>query len=98
LLEVAVRNLVENALRHTPEGTQIEVQGGSDGGQCWLQVCDDGGRLQETATPEPVDSLQLGHQIVQRIMALHGGAFGQPQALAPYTTCYRLSMPLAQMA
>jgi len=45
-----------------------------------------------------VDSLQLGHQIVQRIMALHGGAFEQLEALAPYTTCYRLSMPLAQMA
>jgi len=98
LLEVALRNLVENALRHTPEGTQIEVQGGMDGGQCWLQVCDDGGRVQQQPVPEPVDSLQLGHQIVQRIMALHGGSFAQPQALAPYTTCYRLSMPLAQMA
>ena len=98
LLEVALRNLVENALRHTPEGTQIEVQAGMEGGQCWLQVCDDGGRLQAKAAPEPVDSLQLGHQIVQRIMALHGGAFEQLEALAPYTTCYRLSMPLAQMA
>jgi two-component system sensor histidine kinase QseC len=88
---------VENALRHTPPGTQIEVQGGLDvspqGGHCWLQVCDDGGRAEQAAAPEPVDSLHLGHEITQRIMALHHGSFGQVAAPAPYTTCYRLGMP-----
>jgi two-component system sensor histidine kinase QseC len=45
LLELALRNLVENALKHTPPGTQIEVQAGqSEQGEVWLQVCDDGRR------------------------------------------------------
>ena len=97
LLEVALRNLVENALRHTPPGTQIEIQGGSTGKQCWLQVCDDGGRAGQTAAPEPVDSLHLGHEIIARIMALHQGEFARSEAPAPYTTCYRLGMPTAQV-
>ena len=97
LLEVALRNLVENALRHTPPGTQIEIQGGSTGKQCWLQVCDDGGRAGQTAAPEPVGSLHLGHEIIARIMALHQGEFARSEAPAPYTTCYRLGMPTAQV-
>ena len=99
LLDVALRNLVENAMRHTPEGTQIELQGGvvqgPAGDQCWLQVCDDGGRAGQKAAPEPVDSLHLGHEIIARIMELHHGQFDRPVAPAPYTTSYRLTMPAA---
>ena len=40
LLELALRNLVENAVSHTPAGTSIEVQLDDDGR--WLQVRDDG--------------------------------------------------------
>ncbi|MGE8319333.1 MAG: histidine kinase dimerization/phospho-acceptor domain-containing protein [Comamonas sp.] len=98
LLEVALRNLVENALRHTPQGTQIEVQGGretGDGGECWLQVCDDGGRDGGSKPPEPVDSLHLGHAIVERVAQLHRGRFGPHAPLPPHTTCYRLALPQA---
>lgn len=94
LLEMALRNLVENALRHTPRGTQIEVQGGRMGdGECWLQVCDDGGRDGAARPPEPVDSLHLGHEIVARVAQLHGGCFGPQAAPPPHTTCYRLTLP-----
>ncbi len=45
LLDMALRNLVENALRHTPAGTRVEIQAGPLGaGGGWLQVCDDGRR------------------------------------------------------
>jgi signal transduction histidine kinase len=35
LLDSALRNLVENAVRHTPTGTQIEVQAGLDSSGRW---------------------------------------------------------------
>jgi two-component system, OmpR family, sensor histidine kinase QseC len=40
LLEMALRNLIDNAIGHTPSGTLVEVQ--LDGTQRWLQVCDNG--------------------------------------------------------
>ena len=98
LLDLAVRNLVENALKHTPPGTRISVQiGQSDTGAAWLQVCDDGKRVQadgdHARVARPVDSLHLGHEIVLRVAQVHGGAFGAAAAPAPFTTCYRLDFP-----
>lgn len=93
LLEVALRNLVENALRHTPHGTQIEVRGNCEGGECWLQVSDDGGRDGAGRRPQPVDSLHLGHEIVARVAQLHRGRFGPHAPQPPHTTCYRLTLP-----
>lgn len=96
LLDLALRNLVENALKHTPHGTRISVQiGQSDAGAAWLQVCDDGGRLKAGSErlAHPVDSLHLGHEIVLRVAEMHGGAFGAAAAPAPFTTSYRLDFP-----
>lgn len=97
LLDIALRNLVENALKHTPPGTRIAVQAGAtDTGQVWLQVSDDGGREvsgQASDSPRPVDSLHLGHEILRRVADAHGGQFGPVAAQPPFTTCYRLGLP-----
>lgn len=103
LLDLAARNLVENALKHTPPGTRITLQLGvaREGGACWLQVCDDGARGASDAQdqahesgPAPVDSLHLGHEILRRVADIHGGRFGAAEAPASFTTCYRLDLPL----
>ncbi len=98
LLDLAVRNLLENALKHTPDGTHISVEvGESDAGDVWLQVCDDGGRgalvAPAVAVARKQDSLHLGHEIVRRVAEVHGGHFGPAPAQAPFTTCYRLDLP-----
>ena len=97
LLESALRNLVENAIRHTPKGTQIEVQAGADAerGLAWVQVCDDGRRASTEVPAPPVDSLHLGHEIVARVMQAHGGHFAVADAPQGFTTCYRMEIPLA---
>lgn len=93
LLELALRNLIDNALQHTPPGTAVCVQWGRDAAMPWLQVCDDGAaqrssspRLASTST----ERLGLGHKIVGRVMDIHGGRFAQHPAPAPFTRCYRL--------
>ena len=77
LLELALRNLVENAVSHTPAGTSIEVQLDDDGR--WLQV-----RARRTAqfaagdgTRGPAARLSLGlvsAPVVEKVAAIHGGA------------------------
>lgn len=97
LLELALRNLIDNALQHTPGGTAVSVQCGCDAGGPWLQVCDDGkGRSTGSGLPLPsTERLGLGHKIVGRVMDIHGGSFAQHPAPAPFTRCYRLAFSAA---
>jgi two-component system sensor histidine kinase QseC len=78
LLELALRNLVQNALAHTPRGTRVAVE--LDPAAQVLQVSDDGaqrqGRAGEAAPPgvEPL-RLGLGHRVVEKVAALHAATF-----------------------
>ncbi|WP_222622976.1 histidine kinase dimerization/phospho-acceptor domain-containing protein [Ramlibacter cellulosilyticus] len=78
LLELALRNLVQNALAHTPRGTRVEVE--LDPAQHWLQVSDDGashGTQDEEPAAPGVQALRLGlgHRVVEKVAALHGAIF-----------------------
>ena len=77
-------NLIENALRHTPPGTEIRVSTSSAGGQVRLVVEDDGpgvpAELQPTLFERFVrgagdrgGSFGLGLAIVHAVAASHGG-------------------------
>jgi signal transduction histidine kinase len=77
-------NLLENALRHTPDGTEIRVATGSDGGEVQLVVEDDGPgippQLAETLFERFVrgagdrgGSFGLGLAIVKAVATSHGG-------------------------
>jgi two-component system sensor histidine kinase QseC len=104
LLAQALRNLIDNALDHTPRGTLVEVQ--IDASARWLQVCDDGVRRTTATTPPDVTTaastrarqelglglgLGLGHRIVGKIATLHGARFESVAAPDGFDTCYRLS-------
>ncbi len=99
LLELALRNLIDNALQHTAAGTAVSVQWGCDAASVWLQVCNDGtGLALDQAALITVDGtpsrsserLGLGHKIIARVMDIHGGSFSQTPARPPFTRCYRL--------
>ena len=75
LLKDALRNLVENAVRHTPAGTDILVYVGSN----TVRVEDRrrGSTQRETSASHCSDSLGIGLKIVRRIAELHRGSLRQ---------------------
>ncbi|MCW2284109.1 signal transduction histidine kinase [Rhodoblastus acidophilus] len=70
LVENALRNLVENAVRHAPAGAEIRVEVGPGAA---LAVIDDGGG--KSPTGQPASGRGLGLQIVGRIAEIHHAAF-----------------------
>lgn len=58
LLGLALRNLVENALRHTPAGTSVEVQ--LDAQARWIQVCDNASAGAGAGLAASVDAIAQG--------------------------------------
>jgi two-component system, OmpR family, sensor histidine kinase QseC len=97
LLELALRNLVQNALAHTPRGTQVEVE--LDPQRRALQVADDGQRhadqpAEAATTLQPL-RLGLGHRVVEKVAALHGATFEPDVALPDARRAWRIRFPAA---
>jgi two-component system sensor histidine kinase QseC len=92
LLELALRNLVQNALAHTPRGTQVEVE--LDPAGRALQVADDGqqhgGPPGDAATSVQPLRLGLGHRVVEKVAALHGATFEPEVALPDARRAWRI--------
>lgn len=83
-LRVLLDNLVDNALRHTPEEGRIDVQVRRDGPVAWLSVSDNGPGIAEAdraralqrfvrLAPARTSGSGLGLAIVAQIVAIHHG-------------------------
>lgn len=86
-LERAVRNLVENAIRHTPAGEEIVVSATSEDGKARVKVIDHGVGIApehlprlfdrfyrvDTARTRATGGAGLGLSIVKAIVEAHGG-------------------------
>ena len=83
LVERVLTNLIDNALRHTPQGGHVHVALAADADNVWVTVSDDGpgvdagvrGTLFQAPAalgPRRGENGGLGLLIVQRIVQLHG--------------------------
>lgn len=104
LMEQVLVNLLLNACVHTPEGTSVTLQGGTDSarGQVWLDIHDMGPGIpperaetifERFRTTRP-GGLGLGLPIVRGFMEAQRGAV----SLVPVSagTCFRLVLPLVE--
>jgi two-component system OmpR family sensor kinase len=85
LLILAFRNLLDNALKYTPEEGQVQVRATDDGSIAEIEVADTGSGIPEDELPHIFEELYRGRQakrvegsglgltLVQRIVKLHGG-------------------------
>ncbi|MDP4734287.1 MAG: ATP-binding protein, partial [Limnohabitans sp.] len=104
LLELALRNLVDNALRHNPAGTYVEVRVARDAaGQVTLSVSDDGGDVSAVSTlgsdtePDTGTSsnvgLGIGLILVERIAQSQGAQLVRDGGAAPFGKRFALVWP-----
>ena len=101
LVEQAVGNLLENAARHTPEGTVVRLMARVEGGEMIVSVEDYGGGL-APAEVERVfakfhrgsgSGMGLGLAICRAIVRLHGGR-AWAESVDAGGTVFRFSLPL----
>jgi two-component system phosphate regulon sensor histidine kinase PhoR len=95
LLERAVSNLVDNALKYTPEGGRVRMSATSDGVQAAITVEDNGMGIPEADLPRVFERFYrvdksrsrdlggtgLGLSIVKHIIQLHGGTISVRSAV-----------------
>ena len=108
LLELALRNLVDNALRHNPSGTYVEVRVARDAaGQTTLSVSDDGVDDDARSPGDdpgadlgPDHGLGIGLTLVERIAQSQGAKLLRDAGVAPFGKRYALvwSKKVDQMA
>ncbi len=90
LLEMALRNLIDNALAHTPRGTSVQVRVSC--GPAAIEVRDNGLALAREVPLTHKPGLGLGHQVVRRIAAVHGGTFEAVKGEDSDLTCWRITL------
>jgi two-component system sensor histidine kinase QseC len=94
LLELSLRNLVDNALRHNPTGTYVEVRVAHDAaGQVTLSVSDDGGDFSAARTADPDTGLGIGLTLVERIAQSQGAQLVRDAGAAPFGKRFALVWP-----
>jgi two-component system heavy metal sensor histidine kinase CusS len=110
-LERLLRNLLDNAVRHSPEGSQVRIEARSEGDFVHISVLDEGPGVppeERDRVFDPFfraaserrrdDGSGLGLAIVREIARVHGGDVSVEQGPAGKGALFRASLPAAPPA
>ncbi|MDZ7720288.1 MAG: HAMP domain-containing sensor histidine kinase [Balneolaceae bacterium] len=105
LLDRALTNLIDNAIKHTPEGGTVTIQLVQNGKEINLEISDSGKGIPESDIPHIFDRFYqvdksrsnssgagLGLSIAKKILELHGAKI-TVQSLLNRGTTFKISMP-----
>ena len=109
-LEQIVTNLLDNAIKYTPEGGRIGVGVRAEGAQAKLQVEDSGVGIPAELLPRVFDlfsqgertldrsqgGLGLGLALVRRLVELHGGEVSASSSGSGQGACFMVRLPLVE--
>ncbi|MBU0500447.1 MAG: hypothetical protein KJ558_14015 [Gammaproteobacteria bacterium] len=104
-LQILLRNLVDNAVRYTPEGGQVTVSTGTASGGPYLEVADNGPGIPAAERERMFARFHrgqgvqatgsgLGMSIVERIVELHGARIVLDEGLEGRGLRVRVSFPV----
>lgn len=110
LVEQALVNVLDNAIRHSPPGGRIALLAGHADNQVTIEVCDQGEGIPDAEKEKVFDMFYtadlsdgrdragtgLGLAICQGIVAAHGGTVTAHDGPDGRGTCVRLVMPAEQ--
>lgn len=96
LVELSLRNLIGNAVSHTPAGTQIVVHLAAQGDTVCASVSDDGQRPGAPPRAAGSPGLGLGLRLVQRMAEQQGGSLIRDTGEPPATTRFMLCWPAGE--
>jgi two-component system sensor histidine kinase KdpD len=108
LIEQAFFNLLDNAIRYSPQSGHIRIKAREESGNAVIEVCDEGPGVPVNEREKIFDMFYtavqgdrsqrqgtgLGLAICRGMIAAHGGSIAAENGLSDKGTCMRITLPI----